>query len=116
MGLNANEGDGGDLLCMEGVQNLGDCHGEEGLVVDDDGGRKDGNELAHGSSEARGILGREEERDGECGGSIDEFSGGRNAKIGMSVWVKEGRVLAAMWCCWATRATGVWGGRGGGGK
>jgi len=77
MGLNADEGDGGDFQGLQGAQNLGECHGEEGLVVGDGGGWKNRSELAHGSSETRGVLGREEERDGESASSMDEFLGCR---------------------------------------
>jgi len=88
VGLDADEGNGGDVLSVEGTQNFGERHGEEGLVVDGDGRRKDVGELAHGSSQARGVLSRDKERDGESGGSMDEFPGGRNAKTGVVVSVK----------------------------
>ena len=125
MGLNADEGDGGDFLGLQGVQNLGECHGEEGLVVGDGGGWKNRSELAHGSSEARGVLGREEERDGESASSMDEFPGCRYAKTGMCVCEsKRRRGVSVVWCCWVAKAAAFRGrragkqgeGRGGKGK
>lgn len=77
----------------------------------DGGGWKNRSELAHSSSKARGVLGREEERDGESTSSMDEFPGCRYAKTGMCVCVsKRKRGVGVVWCCWVVKAA-AFGGR-----